>query len=183
MDRILVGVDGSPTSQTALAFAAGEARAHDAELVVAHAYEVDVPVPLATAPSRSYVGDESDLAAQRMGTSRAVPGDEAERRLATRRREETHRRTGSWAEVAEAEARETVEAMLAELGDARPERVSIDLTRDVHAAEMLTRASEDADLLVVGSRGRGGFRGLLLGSVSQQCVHHARCPVVVIPAT
>jgi nucleotide-binding universal stress UspA family protein len=38
-----------------------------------------------------------------------------------------------------------------------------------------------ADLLVVGSRGYGGFRGLLLGSVSQQCAQHAPCPVVIIP--
>ena len=47
-------------------------------------------------------------------------------------------------------------------------------------ARRLCEAAEGADLLVVGARGLGGFRGLLMGSVSQQVVQHAPCPVVVV---
>ena len=49
-----------------------------------------------------------------------------------------------------------------------------------HAAEALIDASRDAQLLVVGRQGHGAFTGMLLGSVSQHCVAHAHCPVVVI---
>jgi nucleotide-binding universal stress UspA family protein len=47
-------------------------------------------------------------------------------------------------------------------------------------AQALLDAAAGADLLVVGSRGHGGFAGALLGSVSQHCAHHANCPVVII---
>lgn len=50
-----------------------------------------------------------------------------------------------------------------------------------HPAEVLIKAANGAGLLVVGSRGHGTFAGIMLGSVSQHCVQHAPCPVVVVP--
>ena len=56
------------------------------------------------------------------------------------------------------------------------------VVREGQPAEVLVAEAKGGDLLVVGSRGLGGVRGLLLGSTSQQCAHHARCPVAIVPA-
>jgi nucleotide-binding universal stress UspA family protein len=52
--------------------------------------------------------------------------------------------------------------------------------REGRTASVLVEEARGADLLVVGSRGRGGFAGLLLGSVSSECAHHAPCPVAIV---
>ncbi len=70
------------------------------------------------------------------------------------------------------------------------DRVLVDLPDDVEVERLVTQgpasavlleAAEAADLLIVGSRGHGGFVGLLLGSTSHQVVTHAPCPIVVVP--
>jgi nucleotide-binding universal stress UspA family protein len=73
---------------------------------------------------------------------------------------------------------QAVDAALGDTTDVPVERV----LASGSAADVLLGTAKDADLVVVGSRGVGGFRGLLLGSVGQQVTHHASCPVVVVPA-
>ena len=55
------------------------------------------------------------------------------------------------------------------------------ILRKGQTGEVLVAESRGAELLVVGSRGLGGFKGLLLGSVGRQCTNHAACPVVIVP--
>ena len=78
---------------------------------------------------------------------------------------------------AEAEAElETVVGGFEDLGD-------VQVTKEIvfgNAAEVLVDASTEAGLLVVGSRGLGGFSGVVLGSVSAHCAHLAHCPVVIV---
>ena len=81
----------------------------------------------------------------------------------------------------EAEARKALEQALADAGDLV---AGVEVETSVRLGApvgVLLAEAQDADLLVVGSRGLGGFRGLLLGSVGQQCAHHAPCPLVIVP--
>ena len=72
-----------------------------------------------------------------------------------------------------------VDEVASEIGGTAPE-VTVSVA-DGNPAEELVRASRDADMLVVGSRGIGGFGKLMLGSVSSQVTHHAECPVLIVP--
>lgn len=79
------------------------------------------------------------------------------------------------------EAEEETDDALEKLAtEARPPAVTVQAIAGYPAEEILN-AAKDADMIVVGSRGMGGFKKLLMGSVSSQITHHARCPVVVIP--
>lgn len=72
-----------------------------------------------------------------------------------------------------------VEAVDAVFGEHRPPGLET-IVREGSAAKVLLEASAGAEMLVVGSRGHGGFAGLLLGSVSGACSEHAACPILVI---
>ena len=136
----MVGVDGSPESREALAFALAEARQRGARLQVIHAW--------------SFPNAEGEI--------QQLAAEAAHQPLAQA-------------------AQDTLDATLGAASEHAAD-VEIDArTVEGHPAQVLVDAARDADLLVVGSRGRGGFAGLLLGSVSGQCVHHAGCPVVVVP--
>jgi nucleotide-binding universal stress UspA family protein len=80
----------------------------------------------------------------------------------------------------EERARQILEESITQaFGPKKPSNLKARLVEGA-ARSTLIEASEDADLLVVGRRGRGGFGGLLIGSVSSACVAHAHCPVLVV---
>jgi nucleotide-binding universal stress UspA family protein len=152
---IVVGVDGSPGGDDALRFALTEARLRKSRLQVVHAYQLPrVPVP-----------DAGNGAAGFAPPAVFSP-------------EEADRLEGA----ARAEAEGIIESALARVGRNAAEGVEIEPAPLVGApAQILIESGRDAELLVVGSRGHGGFVGLLLGSVSQQCAQHPPCPVVILP--
>jgi nucleotide-binding universal stress UspA family protein len=76
-------------------------------------------------------------------------------------------------------AEEAVAKAASQMGAAKPPSVTVRAVSGIAARELID-ASRDAELVVVGSRGGGGFGGLLMGSVSSQVAHHAACAVAVI---
>ena len=83
-------------------------------------------------------------------------------------------------EQTQAAVKVEADRVLAELSGSHPESVTV---RAVHGfpVEELVSASEDADIVVLGSRGVGGFTRMLMGSTAGQVVQHAHCPVLIIP--
>jgi nucleotide-binding universal stress UspA family protein len=167
MAKIVVGVDASPCALQALAWAADEARLRLATLEVVHAYHGQaLAAPL-------YFPSQEALPGQATGGQR--PPDQELDEAAEQR--------ADFQAAVRRQAEDLLDGLLGELGKSL-EDVDVHRTvmEDRNPAEALVELSDDADLLVVGSRGRGGFSSLLLGSVSHAVVLHARCPVVVIPS-
>jgi nucleotide-binding universal stress UspA family protein len=138
--RIVVGVDGSPSSKAALLWALRQAELTSASVdaVLAWHYPI-VGAGIPHAPAAAMVGaDFAEIA--RIVLTRAVT------------------------EVIDPASAVKISSTVAE----------------GNAAQVLLEAADGADLLVVGSRGHGGFTGALLGSVSQHCAHHAPCPLVIV---
>jgi nucleotide-binding universal stress UspA family protein len=104
----------------------------------------------------------------------SYPGDEDVSAVAV---EQLRTEIARSADRAEAHARAVVDRMVADLDGIR---VTTTVVRSQHPAKTLLERSAGADMLVVGSRGRGGFKELLLGSIGQQCASYAECPVVII---
>ncbi|GAA4465290.1 universal stress protein [Phytohabitans houttuyneae] len=139
---VVVGVDGSPNSDRAVAFAAEEAVLRKTDLLAVHAW---------TGPVSTRPGDMRPL----------VYDPE---------------------QVAEDESRVLFEAT-AGLNERYPDLLVGHRVVRGRAAHTMITQSHGAQLVVVGARGRGGFAGLLLGSVSQGLLHHAECPVAIVRPT
>jgi nucleotide-binding universal stress UspA family protein len=139
--RIVAGVDGSPSSASALRWAIGQAGLTGASVDAVIAWHYP-----AAAASGGY------------GMAAGIGGPE------------------DFREIAEKVIADAISNAPGPSGDVRVHARVV----EGNAARVLLDAADGAKLLVVGSRGHGGFTEALLGSVSQHCVQHAGCPVVVI---
>ncbi len=136
---VVVGVDGSPLSEAAIAWAFEEASLRNAPLLALHAW---------------HDGDTDGLFTEGNVHFQGEAVEDADRRLLAQR-------LAGWQE---------------RYPDVKVDRV-VEHDKPRHR---LLAASRTAQLVVVGSRGRGGFTGLVLGSTSQALLHHAGCPVMVV---
>jgi nucleotide-binding universal stress UspA family protein len=139
--RIVVGIDGSPCSESALRWAIAQAHVTGAGVEAIAAWQ---------APVNSGYS---------LGFMPALDSDV------------------DWATLPEKVLRESVARAVKEL---QPGVEIVTRVVQGHPAQVLLDAAASAQLLVVGSRGHGTLAGRLLGSVSQHCVQHAPCPVVVV---
>ena len=140
-ERIVVGVDGSHSSQHALRWALAEGRVRGAAVEAVHVwrYPVWTYAPIILSPP---VFAHDELLA---------------------------------------EARQILDQAVDDVLAGEHDRPEVERTiLEGATAEQLVKHAEDAALLVVGHRGRGGFAGLQLGSVAHQCAAHAACPVVIV---
>lgn len=138
--RIVVGVDGSPSSKAALRWAVAQAERTGASVQAVIAWHYPVMIGgYAWAPVS------------------AVPTEDFE-------------------EIADKTLAETIADAVDPATAVRIEKV----VREGNAAQVLIEAADGAELLVVGSRGHGGFSSALIGSVSQHCAHHAPCPILIV---
>ncbi len=133
--RIVVGIDGSPSSIAAAAWAADQAERSGAVVDAVMAWELPT----------SY------------GSSLPIPSD--------------------WDPALDNNA--LLAASLVPVRDAHPGVTFRPSVIEGHPSRVLEQSADGADLLVVGNRGHGEFTGMLIGSVSEHCVSHARCPVLV----
>jgi nucleotide-binding universal stress UspA family protein len=139
--RIVVGVDGSPSSRAALRWAVNQAGLTGGTVDAVMAGQV---------PETDVIGGFGQTPAE-LGDEKVV-ADDAQRAL-----------DAIISEEVKADDRNRVTARVF----------------NGHPAAALLQAADGAELVAVGQRGRGGFTGALLGSVSQYLVHHANCPVLV----
>ncbi len=134
-NKIIVGVDGSPSSNAALEWAAQEAEIRGATLELIHAWNY---------PNLGYGGYVAVL------------------------------------EDFEKDASSLLDEVVASVKKGHPNLKLVSSLLQGPTAQTIMDRAKEADMVVVGSRGRGGFSGLLLGSVGQQLVHHCPAPVVII---
>jgi nucleotide-binding universal stress UspA family protein len=161
MGRIVVGVDGSEDSKAALRWAIGEAARHGHDVTAVYVYGL-------SAEHNPFLSAYSSFAST--SSAKQTAGDalrwQEERAEATQRQAEGVL-SSAVREVQGEDSPVTVDRVVAPGG--RPARTLLD-------------EAGNCELLVLGARGRGGFRGLRLGSVAEKCVRHADCSVMVVRA-